>query len=207
MKILLTGFDAFGNETVNPALEAVKLVKAPPGTELVKLEVPTVFGESLRVVEAAMEREHPQAVISVGQAGGRSAITPERVGINLMDASIADNRGLIPVDLPVVEGGENALFSTVPVKKMVSAIREAGIPAQLSCSAGTFVCNQLLYGVLHLCKEKYPGTMAGFIHVPYLPSQAEKHPGAPSMTLSQIVTGLEAAIAAVVEETASFAES
>ena len=200
MKILLTAFDAFGGETINPALKAASLVKAPEGVELVKLEVPTVFGTSVDVVAAAMEREQPDAVVCVGQAGGRSAVTPERVAINLMDAGIADNEGNIPVDLPVVPGGENALFSTLPVKAIVAAIQAADIPAQLSCSAGTFVCNQLLYGVLNLCKEKFPGTLAGFIHVPFLPEQTVDRPEMPSLPLASIVTALEAALSCVADK-------
>ena len=200
MKILLTAFDAFGGETINPALKAVSLVKAPEGAELVKLEVPTVFGTSVDVVAAAMEREQPDAVVCVGQAGGRSCITPERVAINLMDAGIADNEGNLPVDLPVVPGGENALFSTLPVKAIVAAIQAADIPAQLSCSAGTFVCNQLLYGVLNLCQEQFPNTLAGFIHVPFLPEQTVDRPEMPSLPLASIVTALEAALSCVADK-------
>ena len=170
--------------------------------ELVRLEVPTVFGASIDTVAAAMARERPDAVLCIGQAGGRSAVTPERVAINLMDATIADNAGVIPVDQPVICGGENALFSTLPVKAMVRAIQAAGVPAQLSCSAGTFVCNQLLYGVLDLCRHRYSSTRAGFIHVPFLPEQAEKYPGRPGMPLDQMVTALEAALACIVRECA-----
>ncbi len=199
MKILLTAFDAFGGESINPALKAVSLVKAPEGVELSKLEVPTVFGKSVDVVAAAMEREQPDAVICIGQAGGRKAVTPERVAINLMDAGIADNEGFIPVDLPIVPGGENALFSTLPIKAMVFAIQAAGVPAQLSNSAGTFVCNQLLYGVLNLCKEKFPNTIAGFIHVPFLPEQTVSRTEMPSLSLASMVTALEAALACIAE--------
>ena len=178
----------------------MKLVRAPAGTELVKLEVPTVFGASIDTVAVAMAQLLPDAVVCIGQAGGRAAVTPERVAINLMDATIADNAGVIPVDEPVISGGENALFSTLPVKAMVRAIQDAGVPAQLSCTAGTFVCNQLLYGVLDLCRRRYPGTRAGFIHVPFLPEQAAKYQNLPSMALSDMVTALEAALAAIAEE-------
>ena len=200
MKILLTAFDPFGAESVNPASLAVAQVTAPQGIELIKLEVPTVFGESIRIAAESIEVHRPHVVLCIGQAGGRSAVTPERVAINLMDAAMADNRGLIPVDQPVIPGGENALFSTVPVKAMVSAIRAAGVPAQLSNTAGTFVCNQLLYGVLHLCKEKYPDTRAGFIHVPFLPQQVENRPGVPSLPLSQMVAALQAVLSLFAEE-------
>ena len=194
MKILLTGFDPFDGETTNPSWEAVRLVSAPAGMELKKLQVPTIFGKSIEVLSAAMADFHPDAVICVGQAGGRSAVTPERVAINVMDATIGDNRGYIPQDQPIIPGGENALFSTLPVKAMVCAMKEAGVPAQLSNTAGTFVCNQLLYGALHLCKMKYPGTKAGFIHVPFLPSQVENRPELPSLPLSRMVTALEAGL-------------
>ncbi len=198
MKILVTAFDPFGGETINPAYEAVRKLQAPVGAELIRLEVPTVFGRSIEVLEQAMERERPDAVVCVGQAGGRSAITPERVAINLMDASIADNAGHIPVDMPVVEGGENALFSTLPVKAMVKAIQDAGIPAQLSNTAGTFVCNQLLYGLLHLCRHRFPNTKGCFIHVPFLPCQVANKPQFPSMSLDTMVSGLQAALSAIV---------
>ncbi len=199
MKILVTAFDPFGGETVNPAYEAVMKLHAPADTELIRLEVPTVFGRSIEILEQVMEQEHPDAVVCVGQAGGRSAITPERVAINLMDASIADNAGYTPVDVPVVDGGENALFSTLPVKAMKQAIKDAGIPAQLSYTAGTFVCNQLLYGVLHLCKHRFPGTKACFIHVPFLPCQVAQRPQYPSMSLETMISGLEAALAVITE--------
>ena len=200
MKILLTAFDPFGDQAINPALEAVKLVKAPQGVILHKLEVPTVFGLSIDTVATAMELEQPDVVLCIGQAGGRSAVTPERVAINIMDAMSPDNRGFSPKDQPVILGGENALFSTVPVKALVSAIQAAGVPGQLSNTAGTFVCNQLLYGVLHLCKHRYPGTRAGFIHLPFLPQQAEGKPNMPSLPLSQMVAALEACLSVFAEE-------
>ena len=147
MKILLTGFDPFGGESVNPAWEAVKLVKAPAGAELVRLEVPTVFTLSIQTVMESVRLHRPDAVVCVGQAAGRSEITPERVAINIADASIPDNEGNQPCDEPIVPGGETACFSTLPVKAMVEAIRARGIPAEVSLSAGTFVCNHLLYSL------------------------------------------------------------
>ena len=139
MKILLTGFDPFGGESINPALEAVKLVKAPAGAELIRLEVPTVFGRSVATVLEAVRLHRPDAVVCVGQAAGRGEITPERVAINIADASIPDNEGNQPCDAPIVPEGENACFSTLPVKAMVEAIRAAGLPASVSNTAGTFV--------------------------------------------------------------------
>ena len=194
MKVLLTGFDPFGGETVNPAWEAVSRVQPPQGMELRKIQVPTLFAGALEPVEEAMECFRPDVVLCVGQAGGRTAVTPERIGINLMDATIADNSGFIPQNQPIVEGGPDGLFATVDVKAMAQAIRQAGIPSQVSNSAGTFVCNRLLYGVLLLCKEKYPGTRAGFVHVPFLPRQTADRPGYASMSLPDMVTALEAAL-------------
>ena len=199
MKILLTGFDPFGGEKINPSYEAVKKVRAPEGTELIRLEVPTVFGRSVEITTEKIRELRPDAVICVGQAGGRSAVTPERVAINLMDAGIADNAGRIPVDEAIVPGGENALFSTLPVKKITAAIQKAGIPARLSNTAGTFVCNQLLYGVLDFCREHSPETKACFIHLPYLPEQTEKKPEMPSLPLDRMAAALEAAIACIAE--------
>ena len=200
MKILMTGFDAFGGETINPALEAVQAVRAPAGVELIRLEVPTVFGKSVQVVTRTMEKEAPDVVLCIGQAGGRDAITPERVAINVMDCIAPDNIGQNPVDEPICPEGENALFATVPIKKMVTAIRQAGVNAKVSNTAGTFVCNQLLYGVLDWCARRSPATRAGFVHVPYLPNQVTGKPGMPSMPLADIVTGLEAVLVCLASE-------
>ena len=169
-------------------------MEVPEHVELRRLLVPTVFGKSLEVTGAAVEEFRPDVILCVGQAGGRSAVTPERVAVNVMDASIADNAGVIPVDQPIVPGGEDGLFATVPVKAMALAIREAGIPAQVSNTAGTFVCNQLLYGVLKLCRDRYPRTRAGFIHLPFLPRQVVSRPGTASMCLEDMVRALEQAI-------------
>ena len=200
MKILLTAFDPFGGETVNPALEAVKAVRgAVAGAEIVKLTVPTVFGKSVETVYEAMKRERPDAVLSVGQAAGRAGLSVERVAINLEDASVADNKGQKPVDTPVVPGGPAAYFATIPVKAVAERINAAGVPAAVSNSAGTFVCNHLMYGVLYHAAREFPGVRAGFIHVPYLPEQTLDKPGAPSLPPEDMVRGLEAAIAAIAE--------
>lgn len=198
MKLLLTGFTPFAGETINPALEAVKRVKPEiAGMEIVKLEVPTVFGESVRLVAEAIEREQPDFVLSIGQAGGRAAVTPERVAINVDDARIPDNVGQQPIDVPIFVDGENAYFATLPVKAMTEAIQKAGLPAALSNTAGTFVCNHLMYGVLHHLHQNHKSAKAGFIHVPYIPEQTADKPGVPSMPLDDIVRALEAAIAAI----------
>ena len=203
MKILLTAFEPFGGEPVNPAWEAVQRARAPEGVELVRLQVPTVFAEAGDLVCAAMERERPDLVLCVGQAAGRAALTPERVAINMMDASIPDNAGAQPQEEPIVPGGPAAYFATLPVKRIAAAIQAAGVPAAVSNSAGTFVCNALLYRVLHEAERCAPGLRAGFLHVPCLPEQAErmgKDRELPSLPLEQIVRGLEAAIGALCEE-------
>ena len=194
-KLLLTAFTPFDGEKINPALEAMKLVQDRIGNlKIVKLEVPTVFEKSVDTVREAMERERPDFVLSIGQAGGRAEITPERVAINLDDARIPDNEGNQPIDEPIFSDGENAYFSTLPVKAMVEAIRKAGLPSSLSNSAGTYVCNHLMYAVLYLLDKKYPETKGGFIHVPYIPEQVEVKKEQPALPLSDIVRGLEAAI-------------
>ena len=140
MKILITGFEPFGGESINPAYEAVKLLPDTVcGAQIVKLEVPTVFGKAGDILHAAVAEHRPDAVICVGQAGGRAAITPERVAINIMDGRIADNAGFMPVDRTIRTDGENAYFSTLPIKAMVAAIRAEGIPAEVSNTAGTYV--------------------------------------------------------------------
>lgn len=196
-KLLLTAFTPFDGERINPALEAVKLVKDKIGNLLiVKLEVPTVFGKSIDTVREAIEREKPDFVLSIGQAGGRAEITPERVAINLDDARIPDNEGNQPIDEPVFPDGENAYFSTLPVKAMVEAIRKEGLPSSLSNSAGTYVCNHLMYGILYYL-DKRPSMKAGFIHVPYIPEQTKNKKEMPALELSEIVRGLEVAITAI----------
>lgn len=201
MKLLLTAFDPFGGEPINPALEAVKLVADKVGdVNIVKLEVPTVFGKSIVTVIAAIEKEKPDAVLCIGQAGGRYDLTPERVAINLDDASIEDNEGNQPIDTAIFEDGAPAYFSTLPIKAMVAKIQEAGVPASISDTAGTFVCNHLMYGVLYTLAKKYPDVRGGFMHVPFVTSQVVKRSApAPSLTVEQIVKGIEAAIAAIGE--------
>lgn len=193
-KLLVTGFDPFGGASVNPAREAVlHLPDAVGGYEIAKLEIPTVFGLAAETVLQAAEELRPHAILCVGQAGGRDAMTPEAVAINLREASIPDNAGNMPVNTPVIEGAPAAYFATIPVRDMVAAMKDRGIPARLSYSAGAFVCNDLLYTLLH----HYSGTdvQVGFIHVPYLPHQAKE--GGASMALEEIVTGLTAAVRAL----------
>lgn len=200
MKLLLTAFEPFEGEKINPALEAVKRVADLVGaTEIVKLAVPTVFGRSVAAVAEAIDREKPDAVLCIGQAGGRFDMTPERVAINVDDARIPDNMGNQPIDVPISPDGPPAYFATLPVKAMVQAIREAGIPASLSNSAGTFVCNHLMYGVLHKLAQDCPGVRGGFMHVPYGTEQVVDKPGKPSLSIPDIARGIEAAIGAIGE--------
>ena len=190
-KLLITGFDPFGGETVNPSWEAVRLLPEEIGAcRLTKLQIPTVFGRAAETVLAASEKLQPDVILCIGQAGGRSGITPEVVGINLREARLPDNAGNQPTDVPVVENGPAAYFATVPVRAMVKAVNDAGISAALSYSAGTFVCNDVLYSLLH----HYHGTQTrvGFIHVPFLPEQAKENVAA--MALEQMTAALTAAI-------------
>ena len=192
MKILVTAFDAFGGESINPTERALQQLPDRIGdAELIKLVIPTKFGKSLRRAIEAAEGSSVDAIVCLGQAGGRAHITPERVAINVMDADIPDNAGYQPVDVPVVEGGPAAYFSTLPVKEMVAAMEDS--PARLSNTAGTFVCNQLLYGLLH----HFAATRvrAGFVHVPFITEQEKTDK--PMMELAEIVEGIKRALWAV----------
>ena len=192
--LIITGFDPFGGETVNPAWEAVsRLPDTIGGYRLTKRQIPTVFAKAAEQVLAAARADAPDVILCVGQAGGRDAVTPERVAINCMDARIPDNAGSQPREKSVIPGGPDGIFSTVPVRKMADAIEKAGIPGKVSNTAGTFVCNDTLYRLLH----HYAGTAVrvGFIHVPHLPEQAKA--GGASMPLEDIIRGLSAAIGAL----------
>ena len=200
MKVLITGFAPFGGESVNPSWEAVKLMRPPAGIELIRQEVPVVFGKAEDTVIAAVRRERPDAVVCVGQAAGRAAITPERIAINLRDSLSPDNAGRIPNEEPVVDGAPAAYFSTLPIREMQRRIEERCIASLISNTAGTFVCNGLMYSLLHFLSTEAPQIRGGFIHVPCLPEQADRmKEGTSSMPLAQIVAGLEAAISALTE--------
>ena len=200
MKILVTGFDPFGGEKVNPALEAVKSLPSEiHGAEIHWVEIPTVFYKSAEVLETAIVRFQPDAVLCIGQAGGRASLTPERVAINQDDARIPDNQGNQPIDTPIRLDGQAAYFSTLPIKAMVQAIKEEGLPATVSNTAGTFVCNHLMYQALYLADKKFPHMRAGFMHIPYMTEQVINKPNTASMNLTDIVRGIEAAIGAIVD--------
>lgn len=195
MNILVTAFDPFGKEQTNPALEAVKLLPETIGEHTItKLEIPTVFHESIEVIKQQLKIDTYDAVLAIGQAGGRFDLTPERVGINVDDARIADNQGNQPIDEVIQENGAPAYFSNMPVKRLTQAIKNAGVPASLSNTAGTFVCNHVLYQLGYLHATTFPYIQFGFIHVPFIPEQVTNKPNTPSMALDTIVKGLEAAI-------------
>ncbi len=192
-KLLITGFEPFGGEKINPSWEAVKILPDSVGDfELTKIEIPVVFGKASETVLAKAEEIKPDAIICVGQAGGRTGVTPEMIAVNLRFASIPDNEGNQPKDEPCVPDGENAYFSTLPVRKMTAAVAETGIPCSVSYSAGTYVCNDLIYNVLHHFKNSE--TRACFIHVPFIPEQTTDKP---SMELETIAKALEIAIGAI----------
>lgn len=200
MKVLITGFDPFGGESINPAWEAVKKVRDEiAGAEIVKMQIPTVVGKSIRKVHDKMVEIHPDIVISVGQAGGRFGVTPERVAINVTDARIPDNEGHQPIDEVIFEDGDTAYFSNLPVKAMVQAIKDAGYPSSLSNTAGTYICNHVMYGILYYIHKEFPEVRGGFIHVPYAASQVVNKPNTPSMAIADITAALEAAISAAVK--------
>lgn len=191
MKILVTGFDAFNGEKINPASLILSGLKDEiDGHKIEKLFLPTVFSKVGEIIENEIEKIKPDIIISLGQAGGRSDITVERVAINVSDASIADNDGKMPVDEKIRDDGENAYFSTLPIKAIVENLRNEKIPASVSNSAGTFVCNSVMYNDLYLA-EKYKNITAGFIHVPYLPEQVLEKRGEPSMNLETMIKAVE----------------
>ncbi|MBF0715528.1 pyroglutamyl-peptidase I [Gemella palaticanis] len=195
MKVLITGFDPFNNSTINPSAEAIKLLPDFLGNvEVIKKIIPTVFNKSFDILKEHIENNKPDIVICVGQAGGRSKVTIERVAINIDDAPIKDNDGNIPVDKKIVEDGETAYFSTLPIKAIVNKLNIDSIPADISNSAGTFVCNHIMYQSLHYAKVKNHSFKTGFIHIPYIPEQTVDMKNVASMELNIIVDALEKAI-------------
>lgn len=200
MKILVTGFDPFGGDTINPALEAVNLLPYEiQGHTIEKLEIPTVFNKSKVTIENKLKATHFDIVLAIGQAGGRFELTPERIGINIDDARIPDNEGNQPIDEMIQSSGDAAYFSNLPVKRMTEAIKTAGVPARLSNTAGTFVCNHILYQLGFLQATQFPNIKFGFIHVPFIPEQVTDKPEQPSMSIQAIAKGLKAALEAIIE--------
>jgi pyroglutamyl-peptidase len=184
---LVTGFDAFGGEAVNPSQLIAQALDGEviAGHRVVGATLPTEFGAAPAALEKLVARHRPALVLALGQAGGRVGISLERVAINLIDARIPDNAGSQPVDARIVDNAANAYFSTLPIKAMLQRLRDAGIPASLSQTAGTFVCNQVFYALMHALRQRR--ARGGFVHVPYLPEQAARHAGAPSLPLQTMI--------------------
>jgi pyroglutamyl-peptidase len=190
--VLVTGFDPFGGQPVNPSWQAVQALHGASvaGHRIVGAQLPTVFGSSLQVLRDLLRQHRPTLVLCTGQAGGRASLSLERVAINVSDARIPDNAGAQPVDVPVVPEGPAAYFTGLPIKAMLQALLDAGINAEVSQTAGTFVCNHVFYALMHeLAQPQWRGTRGGLIHVPWLPEQ-----GQPSMRVDEIVQGLRVAI-------------
>ncbi|RDI22009.1 pyroglutamyl-peptidase I [Pseudacidovorax intermedius] len=194
-RILLSGFEPFDRDTVNPSWEVARALDGwqVDGATVQAVRLPCVFGEALERLDAALAvGERPVLVIGLGLAGGRTEVTPERAALNVDDARIPDNAGRQPVDRPVVAQGPAAYFSTLPVKAIVQALRREGLPASVSNSAGTFVCNHVFYGLMHRLATQagLQGVRGGFVHVPALPEQAARMPGMPSLGLEMQVQAL-----------------
>ena len=191
MKIIVTGFDPFGGEKINPSIECVKALPDIEGVELIRLELPTVFKESAKRLNEVINDVKPDAVLSVGQAGGRAGITMERIAINVDDARIPDNISQQPIDEAIQLDGEAAYFTTLPIKRIVKAIREAGISAEVSNSAGTFVCNHIMYQALFAATKADKPFKAGFMHIPFIPEQTTDKP---SLSLEESTKAVQIAI-------------
>jgi pyroglutamyl-peptidase len=194
--ILLTGFESFGGEPVNPSQAIVAALDgaALGGHRVAGALLPVAFAATRARLEALLEAHRPSLVVALGQAGGRSALSLERVAVNLIDARIADNAGLQPIDEAVIDDAPPAYFSTLPVKAIEAHLRGLGIPAACSLSAGTFVCNQVFFLLAHLLATRHRRARGGFVHVPWLPEQAARHRGEPSMALETMVAGVRAAL-------------
>ena len=198
MKILVTGFEPFGNETYNPSMEVLKnLPEKIKEADIVKAVLPVVKDESLEKMKQMIEAEMPDAILSLGVAGGRNAVTPERTAVNINDFRIPDNGGFQPEDEPIFKDGPDAYFSTLPYRSMIEAIKEKGIPVSLSESAGTFVCNHVFYGTRYYCQRNHPHVLSGFMHIPYAKEQDIKD--RPSLPLSDITEAVVAALGAVAD--------
>src|SRR5882724_4991542 len=192
MKALVTGFDPFGGDKVNPSSLAVGNLRKRIGSVVVHTaELPTSYAHSAGVLRAAIEEVKPELVLCVGQAGGRTELCLERVAINVQDARIRDNDGRQPIDKPVVKGGPAAHFATLPIKACVAAMRQAGLAAAVSNTAGTFVCNHILYALIDIASRHPTPLRGGFLHVPYAPEQIAKVGTAPSMAIADVTRGIE----------------
>lgn len=198
LRIALMGFEPFEHDTVNPSWEVARALAGGwcEGATVHAVQLPCVFGRAIARMDEALTELRPQLVLAMGLAGGRSDISLERVAINLDDARIADNAGQQPIDTSVVYGAPAAYFSTLPIKAIVRDLRKAGLPGAVSNTAGSFVCNHVFYALMHRLASQPAGsqTRGGFIHLPYLPEQAARFPGAPSMALATQVQALQVVI-------------
>jgi pyroglutamyl-peptidase len=200
MKALITGFDPFNGESINPAFQAIKgMPNNIADCQIIKLEIPTVFNKSIDILKNAINDHNPDIVICVGQAGGRFDITPEYVAINLDEARIPDNEGNKPSGSSIIESGNNAYFTSLPVKAIIKELKSNNIPAKISYTAGTFVCNHLFYGLMHMIQNNHPTIKGGFLHVPYLPEQVVDKNNQPYMSLDMITEGLTLALKSTIE--------
>lgn len=201
-RILLCGFEPFGGESLNPSAQVVQALhgREVAGALVFGIELPCRFGQVLQVLDSAMAAVQPTLVLALGQAGGRCDFSVERVAINVDDARIADNAGRRPIDKAVVAGAPAAYFAKLPIKAMVAALQAAGLPASVSQTAGTFVCNHVFFGLMHRL-HTLPGVRGGFMHLPLLPEQAAHQRGQPSMPLATLVQGVEVALAAALAHT------
>ncbi len=197
--VLLAGFAPFGGEQVNPSWEAVRQLhgRRIGGHRIVARQLPVEFGTALVALRKAIRETKPSLVLCVGQAGGRAAMSLERVAINVDDARIPDNAGAQPIDTQIIPGGPAAYFTGLPIKAMLAALRAAGIPAEVSQTAGTYVCNHVFYGLMHALRNRR--IRGGFVHIPYSPEQAEHHPGAPSLPVPAVVEGLRIVLRVALE--------
>jgi pyroglutamyl-peptidase len=189
--VLITGFEPFGGEAENSSWQAVRVLQ---GTRILAHRIqtrclPVVFGDALTLLRQAVAEVRPALVVCVGQAGGREQVSLERVAINVDDARIPDNAGQCPIDTPVVANGPAAYFSGLPIKRLLIDLQRAGIPAEISQTAGTYVCNHVFYGLMNEL-TRHPGVRGGFIHVPYSPEQAARHPGTPGLPVATVTAAL-----------------
>lgn len=195
--VLITGIEPFDGESLNPSWEAARRMDGLEigGARVVARQLPCVIGKVVDVLRQAIDEVRPDLVICLGQAGGRSDVTVERVAINVVDARIPDNEGHQPIDEPVVQGGPAAYFSSLPIKAIVRDLRAGGVPASVSLTAGTYNCNTIFYGLAHFIATERPALRGGFVHVPYLPEMATRHPGAPSLALEVLLHGVKIMVA------------
>jgi pyroglutamyl-peptidase len=196
-QVLLTAFEPFGGDPVNPSLLIARQLdgQAIAGARVVAVELPCVFGKALVALGEALERTRPVLAVALGLAAGREGLSIERVAINVDDARLPDNAGVLPVDRPITPGGPAAYWSTLPIKVLLADLRSRGLPAGISESAGTFVCNHLFYSLMHALRRR-PGVRGGFVHVPLSPTQAARRAGPPpSLATERVGLALETIIA------------